>query len=69
MGITLVGSTGMGKFGIHGQRAREMCLDGKSSPLTSDAEDRRPMTLSLVEAKNVIVKDFSVIQPQFWYVK
>ncbi|CAD6587360.1 MAG: hypothetical protein TREMPRED_004728 [Tremellales sp. Tagirdzhanova-0007] len=26
----------------------------------------RPMTLSLVEAKNVIVKDFSVIQPQFW---
>ena len=28
----------------------------------------RPMTLSLVDAKNVIVKDFSVIQPQFWYV-
>ncbi|CAD6572553.1 MAG: hypothetical protein TREMPRED_000571, partial [Tremellales sp. Tagirdzhanova-0007] len=26
----------------------------------------RPMTLSLVNANNVMVKDFSVIQPQFW---
>ncbi len=31
-------------------------------------EDGRPMTPSLVDAKNVVVRDFSVIQPQFWFV-
>jgi polygalacturonase len=28
--------------------------------------DRRPMGLTILDAYNVVVKDFAVIQPSFW---
>jgi galacturan 1,4-alpha-galacturonidase len=39
-------------------------MDGMS--LASTKADSRPMGLTILDAYNVVVKDFSVIQPSFW---
>ena len=39
-------------------------MEGMSLPSAQD--DRRPMGLTILDAYNVVVKDFAVIQPSFW---
>jgi galacturan 1,4-alpha-galacturonidase len=41
-----------------------MSSDGMSDQ--SIRADVRPMSLAISNAKNVVIKNFSVIQPQFW---
>jgi hypothetical protein len=42
----------------------EMSLDGMSDQ--NIRADGRPMSLAISNSKNVVIKNFSVIQPQFW---
>ena len=61
----------MDRSGIRIRKELETFSDGRCRPgICGDKRlmDDRPMCLSLVDANNVVVKDFSVIQPQFWYV-
>jgi polygalacturonase len=60
----------MVKHGMTMLKMLGMYLGGTSfSPPLSNIggkADDRPMSLAISNAKNVVIKNFSVIQPQFW---
>jgi polygalacturonase len=55
---------GMGKCGTSMRRIWVISMDGMF--LMWLRADRRPMGLTILDAYNVVVKDFAVIQPSFW---
>jgi polygalacturonase len=60
-------STVMGRSGMSGRRMRVTNMAGMSLPPPPSVNaDGRPMSFAITNSKNVIVKNWSVIQPQFW---
>jgi polygalacturonase len=64
MVMVLVDWMEMGKCGTSMPRTWVISMEGTF--LMWLRADRRPMGLTILDAYNVVVKDFAVIQPSFW---